>query len=346
MLRDTNDISISTETIIRFFVVIGIIVFLFLVREIVLALFLAVIVASAIEPAILWMKGLKLPRILAAVLIYMGIIAVLLAFLYLIIPLLYEEALRLGSIYSVIRENIISSIREFSSFPVISYFTESIAGFLSVPSKYLGAIQGGFVNFASAAFGGVLTVFLAAVFSFYLATQEGGIEDFLRLIAPLKYENYVISLWQRSQRKLGRWLRTQLLLGAIVGVLIFFGLTFLGVENALLFAVLAAFFEIIPVVGPIFAAIPAVFTAFLQDPTFAIWVAILYVGVQQVESNVIVPVIMRQAVGLSPLVVLVALAVGAQLGGVIGILLAVPVTVIVAEFISDWDKKKREFIPG
>ena len=179
-----------------------------------------------------------------------------------------------------------------------------------------------------------------------MGKKGGGIDDFLRLVSPLRYEEYVIDLWQRSQKKLGRWLRTQMLLGAIVGVLIFFSLTFLGMENALLFAALAGFLEIIPVAGPILAAIPAVLIAFLQDPMYALWIVLLYIGVQQIESNVIVPVVMRKAVGLSPLVVLIALAVGAKLGGVIGIILAVPVTVIIAELISDWDKKKRELIPG
>jgi predicted PurR-regulated permease PerM len=326
--------------------IIGIIVAVYFVREIAIALFLAIIIASAIDPAISWMTDKRVPRLLAAILIYLFIIALLFSVFYLIVPLLYEEALHFASTYSVLRENIFEGLQQFSSFPLLSSFTDAVANVLFAPSKFLTQFQGGIFDVASAAFGGVLTVFLASIFSFYLATQARGIEDFLRLVTPLKYEDYIVDLWQRSQRKLGRWLRTQLLLGAVVGVLIFFSLTFLGMENALFFAALAAFLEIIPVVGPILAAIPAVFSAFLYDPTFAFWVILLYVAIQQIESNVIVPVIMRQAVGLSPLVVLIALAVGAKLGGVIGILLAVPVTVIVAEFISDWDKKKREFIPG
>ena len=317
-----------------------------LVKEIVIALFLAIIIASAIEPGILWLKERRIPRILGAVFIYFAILAMFFAVIYLIVPLLYEEALRFASTYSEIKASVLVGIREFSSFPVLSYFAESLANFFAFPSDYLAKFQGSIFGFASAAFGGVLTFFLAAVFSFYLATQEGGIDNFLRLAAPVRYENYVIDVWGRSQRKLGRWLRTQMLLGAIVGVLIFFSLTFLGMENALLFAALAGFLEIIPVAGPILAAIPAVFIAFLQEPTFALWIIGLYVAVQQIESNVIVPVVMRQAVGLSPLVVLIALAVGAKLGGVLGIILAVPVTVIIAELISDWDKKKREVIPG
>ena len=345
MENNSQSISVSTETLVRVLMVALLIVGVILVKEIVIALFLAIIIASAIEPGILWLKERRIPRILGAVFIYFAILAMFFAVIYLIVPLLYEEALRFASTYSEIKASVLVGIREFSSFPVLSYFAESLANFFAFPSDYLAKFQGSIFGFASAAFGGVLTFFLAAVFSFYLATQEGGIDNFLRLAAPVRYENYVIDVWGRSQRKLGRWLRTQMLLGAIVGVLIFFSLTFLGMENALLFAALAGFLEIIPVAGPILAAIPAVFIAFLQEPTFALWIIGLYVAVQQIESNVIVPVVMRQAVGLSPLVVLIALAVGAKLGGVLGIILAVPVTVIIAELISDWDKKKREVIP-
>jgi len=346
MENNSQSISVSTETIFRVLTVAAIIVGVFLVKEIVIALFLAIIIASAIEPGILWMKERRIPRIVGAILIYLLVLAMFFAVIYLIVPILYDETIRFTSTYSAIKTGVLESVREFSSFPVLSYFTESLANFFAVPSDYLAKFQGGIFDFASAAFGGVLTFFLAAVFSFYLATKEGGIDDFLRLVSPLRYEEYVIDLWQRSQKKLGRWLRTQMLLGAIVGVLIFFSLTFLGMENALLFAALAGFLEIIPVAGPILAAIPAVLIAFLQDPMYALWIVLLYIGVQQIESNVIVPVVMRKAVGLSPLVVLIALAVGAKLGGVIGIILAVPVTVIIAELISDWDKKKRELIPG
>lgn len=346
MENNSQSISVSTETLFRVLMVAIVIVGVILVKEIVIALFLAIIIASAIEPGILWMKERHIPRILGAVFIYFAVLAMFFAVIYLIVPLLYDEALRFVSTYSVVKVSVLTRIQEFASFPVLSYFAESFANLFAVPSEYLIKFQGGILDFASAAFGGMLTFFLAAVFSFYLATKEGGIDDFLRLAAPLRYEEYIIDLWQRSQKKLGRWLRTQMLLGAIVGVLIFFSLTFLGMENALLFAALAGFFEIIPVAGPILAAIPAVLIAFLQDPMYAFWIVLLYIGVQQIESNVIVPVVMRKAVGLSPLVVLIALAVGAKLGGIIGIILAVPVTVIIAEIISDWDKKKRELIPG
>ena len=179
------------------------------------------------------------------------------------------------------------------------------------------------------------------VVSFYLATQENGIENFLRLVTPLEYEEYMIDLWTRSQKKMGHWLRAQLLLGVLIGILVFIALTFLGIKYALLLAFVAAVFELIPVIGPIMAAAPAAFTAFLQDPILAVIVVLVYFVVQQMESHLIVPVGMRKTVGLNPLVVVVALLVGAKLGGILGLFLAVPVAAVLVEFVVDIDRRKR-----
>src|SRR3989344_3202878 len=107
MSRENEFMSISTGTMIRFLLVIGAILFAYLIKEVLIALFLAIIIASAIEPAVLWLKERKIPRILAVVFIYLAIAAVLLLFMYLIVPLLYEEAMRLGSTYASLKDNVL-----------------------------------------------------------------------------------------------------------------------------------------------------------------------------------------------------------------------------------------------
>src|SRR3989338_4193499 len=191
--------------------------------------------------------------------------------------------------YPVVQEQIISGL-EKAGLPLIPFLGD-VNDLLKVPTEYLGELGGGIFNFASVIFGGIFSFLLIIVFSFYIATQERGIESFLRLLAPVAYEPYVIDLWDRSQRKLGRWLRAQLLLGAIVGVLIFFVLTFLGVRHALFFAALAAIFEIIPVVGPIKIRTPTMGAAFFDSSLLGVLVLAMYVIIQQVESHVIVPVV-------------------------------------------------------
>lgn len=344
--REMQHFSISTWTMIRLvFVMLGLVA-IYLIWDIILALFFAVIVASAIEPAIEWLRARGVPRILSVILIYLVIAFVLFLLIYFIFPLLVEDIQSFSVTYPLLEAQLRVGLTQAGTLPLVSFFTANLGDFLSIPLTRIGGLSSGIANIASAAFGGIFSFLLVFVFSFYLAAQERGIENFLRLVTPLKHEPYVVDLWERSQKKLGRWLRTQMLLGAIVGILIFFGLIMLGVPHAFFFALITAMFEIIPVVGPILAAVPAVAAAFLSSPLIGVLVIALYIVVQQIESHAIVPVVMRKTIGLSPLVVVLALLVGAKLGGIFGILLAVPLTAIGAELLDDWDKKKRALLPG
>lgn len=216
----------------------------------------------------------------------------------------------------------------------------SLGDAITATRDVLTNISGNLVQSISSIFGGLLSFVLIIVISFYLAVQEKGIEEFLRLITPIQHERYVISLWKRSQRKIGRWMQGQLLLGLIVGVLVYLGLTILGVKYALFLAVLAALFEIIPVFGPILAAIPAVIFGFLDSLSLGFMVLGLYVIIQQFENHLIYPLVVRKVVGVSPIVVIISLIVGAKLAGFLGILLAVPVAAALIEFTDDIQKEK------
>ncbi|MEX2010571.1 MAG: AI-2E family transporter, partial [Parcubacteria group bacterium] len=147
----------------------------------------------------------------------------------------------------------------------------------------------------------------------------------------------------RSQTKIGLWMQGQLLLAAIVMVLVYLGLLLIGVEHALLLAVAAGVFEIIPIFGPILAAIPAVLVAFAADgPGTALLVAGLFLVIQQFENHLIYPLVVKKVVGVPPMVSIIALLVGAKLAGFLGIVIAVPVAAILMEFLSDWEQDKKE----
>ena len=343
--REIQRISISTSTIFRFFAVIIGLALLFIVRDLIFSLIFAVIIASAVEPSILWMKKRGIGRILAVVMIYMVFVVVIGFFLYLIVPLMLDELHVATASLGKLPHQIVLGLQQAGGKALSSFFAENADVLLKAPLQYLGAIGKSITASGDQLLHSLVDLLLIFVFSFYLGTQEKGIENFLRMVTPLKYEPYAIDLWRRSQGKLGRWLRAQMVLGAIVGVFIFIGLTMLGIQQALLFAVITAVFEIIPVAGPILAAIPAVITGFLLSPLIGVSVITLYIIVQQTESHIVVPVVMKKAVGLSPLVVVVALLIGSELGGIFGLLLAVPMTTIGAELLNDWDRKKRTLIP-
>ena len=169
-------------------------------------------------------------------------------------------------------------------------------------------------------------------------------ENFLKIITPIEYENYILSLWSRSRRKIGRWIQGQILLGILVGVLVFLGLTILQVEYALSFALLAMVFELIPIFGPILASIPPIIIAFLQNPALGLAVMALYIIIQQFENHLIYPLVVKKVVGVPPLLVILALLVGGQLAGFLGIIIAVPLAATLMEFLNDLEKDKKKLL--
>jgi predicted PurR-regulated permease PerM len=144
----------------------------------------------------------------------------------------------------------------------VSPTTHHIYSFCKIFLPNLAGSAGSAFSTLSAIFGGITSFALIVVFSFYFSVQETGVEDFLRVVTPVKEQAYVLHLWKRSQDKIGKWMQGQLILGVIVGVLLYLGLTILGVPYALLFAVLAGVFEFIPVFGQILAAVPGIAIAF------------------------------------------------------------------------------------
>lgn len=180
------------------------------------------------------------------------------------------------------------------------------------------------------------------VISFYLAVMKRGIEGFIESVVPTRHEAYVMDLWRRSEAKVGRWIQGQMLLALIVGLTVYIGLALMGIKFALLMGMLAMIFEIVPIVGPVLAAIPAIILAFLQDPAMGLWVVLFYVAVQQLENHLLVPVVLGKTTGLNPVVVIMALLVGNQLAGISGMLLSVPLATIIVEILEDLAKHKEE----
>ena len=136
--------------------------------------------------------------------------------------------------------------------------------------------------------------------------------------------------------RLGGWLRGQLLLSAIIGVVVLVGLLALGVPYAVLLALVAAVGEAVPMVGPILSAIPAVLVGLTQSPTTGLLVLALYVVVQQLENHLIVPQVMERAVEIHPLAIMLALLAGSQLMGITGAILSVPVAAAFAVILDEF----------
>ncbi len=345
---------VSSGTIAKI-ILIGIIFWLaFFLRDMVFVVLMAVVVASSMEPSVRWFIERRIPRLLAVLIIYFSLAILLIGmFYFLIIPLLgdlqgFLSALPgyLGSFSSSYTAT--SNILDGSALGPSSRSTvENLIGNLPISEIVLkanatiSALSKNFFGAASAVFGGVLSFVLIIVLSFYLSVQQDGITNFLKTVTPSKHRKYVINLWSRAEKKIGLWMQGQLLLGVIVAVLVYLGLTLLGVKHALLLGFLAGVFELIPLFGPILSAIPAVAVAFVDSGfTIALVVVGLYLIIQQFESQLIYPLVVKKVVGVPPIISIVALVVGAKLAGFIGLLLSVPLAAILMEFFNDLEKDR------
>ncbi|NQV13085.1 MAG: AI-2E family transporter, partial [Parcubacteria group bacterium] len=178
--------------------------------------------------------------------------------------------------------------------------------------------------------------------SFYFTVQEDSLKKFIRSLAPMKHRPYIENLAGRIQKQIGYWLRGQIMLGLVVGIMLYVGLSLLGVKYALILAILGGLLEIVPYLGPIISAVPAVFLAFTQRPILALFVLILYIAVQQLENHILVPKVMQRVVGLNPLVTIIVILVGVKVAGIIGGILAVPIATAIQVFLSDIFEIKDE----
>lgn len=349
-MNSEQKLSITTGSWVRGVVVIALAYGLFLISEIILVVITAIVIASAIEPLIVWAKKRNMPRLPAVIFVYLGSALLLAGFFYfLLLPLLGEMSafIRTLTIYSnsVADGGIVSSLFE----------SQKMFGGLDTPmiirelSTYLNSLTNlltqGIFSSISFIFGGVLSFLLIVVLSFYLVVQDDGISKFLKIITPIKQENYVLGLWRRTQAKIGLWMQGQLISSLLVMLLVYIALIIFGLPHALLLAFVAGLFELIPLFGATFAAIPALFVAYTWGGlTALIIVAVIYVVIQQIEGNIIYPLVVKKMVGVPPTVAIIALVVGGTLAGFLGVLISIPVATAVMELIADFEERKNHQI--
>lgn len=337
----TIHISVSTMLNIA---MIGLLIFaLFALSELVLVLLTSIVIASFVSSGARKLTQYKINRTLSVILIYFVSIGFLAGVFYLFIPLFLSELSTLTSLISQYfplsaqqTETVTGAQNAFSNISSQISFVE----FIGRMKAFVSGVSNGFLDTMTIAFGGLLNLVLITVISFYLSIEEHGIENFLRMILPLRHEQYAIDLWKRTEKKIALWMRGQLLLGLLVGILIYLGLAIMGVKYAFIMALVAAIFELIPF-GLVLAVIPAVSFGYVDGGvTLALMVLAFYFIVHQFEVYLIQPLIVNKVVGISPLVVIVSVLIGFQLAGFWGIILAVPVAVAILEFFDDIEKRK------
>jgi predicted PurR-regulated permease PerM len=335
------NIDISSATILKILVVAFMIWILYLIRDVVAILLFSLILVSILEPGVNWLRLRRVPKTLSVVLIYLLLLSIFALILALIIPPISDQVDQLTNNFpvywqkfSIEFKNIGQFLNQYGAGREIESAIRNLK--LSLPQTTIGIFSRVGQFLAS-----MFSLFIVLVITFYILAEENATKRIFHSILPSQYLPYIYQVFSRIQTKLGLWLRGQLALSFIVFLLVYIGLLLLGVKYALILGIIAGLFEFIPYLGPIFSGFIAVSLTFFQSPILALLVLILYIVIQVIENNILVPKIMQRAVGLNPVVSITALLIGGNLGGVIGAILAIPVATALSVFAQDFLERKR-----
>jgi predicted PurR-regulated permease PerM len=288
---------------------------------------------SGFAPLVDWFEKQRVNKTLAVIFTYLIAIGGLGLLLFAVVPPLIEQSRLFVAKFPFFVGQVTDYIGTES---VPGYTPEEITAILSDRvNDILGNLLGLILN----VFTGFLTFLSVAVFSFYLLLDRAKIKKNLVYLFPHLAKEEVLDIVNSIERKLGAWVRGQLILMFIVFLMTWLGLTLLRVEFALPLALMAGLLEAIAIVGPILAGITAFVIVVAQGNSLLVILgtAALYILIQQLENYVIVPKVMKEVVGLSPIVTILALLVGGTLFGIIGAAIAVPtaaaIQVVLVHFV-------------
>lgn len=357
-------IHVSTQSIVKgAFGILAIILgawAIYHLRHKILLLLLAIFLAAVIDPSVEKMEQYGIPRGLAILVHYFFAIFILLFLLLSFIPIIAEQIQGIAIIISSEVDTFLSNpridlpfVRDEVNIRMtglvkstlqtmnINQFTDALSQFGQSLSS---AAQGG-VRFATRIAGSMVNFFVSMivvlVLAFFMQIEKEGILRWVRSFFPTNYRNYLDNKFEAMHTKIGQWARGELLLMLAIFSLTLIALLILRMPYALTLAVLAGICEFIPAVGPFIAAIPSVLIAFTQGGfVMGLVVAGVYYIIQWCENNLLVPLIMKRAVGLSPIAILFAMLVGVSfpetIHPVLGVMLAVPTTTLISIFLEDW----------
>lgn len=329
-----HTIDIQFRALFRVVGVFLLLVALFFTRDLLLLLLLAIVFASGIAPVVTWFERYRVPRLLGLLVVILVIFAGLGLLLRAVVPPLLHDFNDFASNFPQYANILKEGLQPLGIAPE-GIIGKGLNQALEQGAALIGKGVTSLPAFTLGVFGGIFKFGTLMLMTFYLSLERDGVGKFLRLFVPSGEKSYALSLWKRAHRQFGSWAQGQLLLMLLIGSISYLGFWLLDVQYALLLAFVAGLLEIVPVVGPIVAGAAAVLVTIFDSPEKALLVLLFFTIVQQLEGHIIVPLLYRRILKLHPVMVILALLIGARLAGPVGVLLAVPLAAVISELLQD-----------
>ena len=317
-------VEISYKTIIFSVLFLLFLLLIWQLRSLILLVFLCYIFMEGLNPAVTWLQKFKLPRVVAILVVY-AVITAAISFAFAgIIPALVEQS-----------TNLIKNLPNFISNINLWGFNPSD---FSSQLKLLENLPSNIATTAVSIFSNIISVLVFFVITFYLLLERKNFDKYLREAFGSK-SSKAVEVINELEKRLGHWVSAQLMLMLIIGVFSYIGYLIIGVNYALPLAIIAGFLEMVPNIGPTIASILAGLFGLTISPLIGILAISWGIIVQQLENNFIVPKIMKETVGINPLITILLIAAGAKLGGIVGAIIAVPLYLTIETIYVTLTKK-------
>jgi predicted PurR-regulated permease PerM len=322
-------VEISSKTIVFTVGFLLLLSVIWLIRDLIFSIFIAFIIAGALRRPVDFLEKKKIPRSIASFIVYSIFISIIVYLFVLILPPLAGEII----ILSKNLPNIIVKL-----FP--TFASSFNLGFLS---NNIPSLANETIHFIKSAFSNVIFVSSVLFFGFYFLLEKNVTQLLLNNFFEDQELNRINLISERAQKRMSGWFWGEIFLMIVVGLLTYLGLSLLGMKYALALAVLSGLLEVVPTFGPITATLPALVIGLSQSYILGLSMVALYFVVQQLENNLIVPIVMKKALGIHPIVTLIALIIGGKLAGMMGVILAIPTTIFLETILIEvirLDRKK------
>ena len=322
---NTYQVEITPKSIFYILTSILAIYLTYQVRSILVLVFISFILMTAINPLVRYTNKFKIPTIVTVLAVYIAIIALFSTLIASLIPAVVSQTKGLTQALPTYLHNLEDTFN--------TRFDPSLT------SDYFNSIPSNILKLAAGIFGNALNVMAVFFMTYYLIVERPHLHKYLlRLFDNKNAEIRAERLVHATESQVGGWVRGELILMVIIGLLTYVGLIALGIPSALPLATLAGLLEAVPNLGPTIAAIPAVLMGFAVSPLIGFGALAMSILIQQLENNLIVPKVMQSATGTAPLATIIVLLIGYTLGGVMGAILAMPLYLVSQTVIAELSK--------
>src|SRR6056297_312904 len=326
------NVNISISTILKVVGVLAAVWFMYFIKEILLLFFISIFVAALVNNGVKYFSKYIKNRTLTVILIYAIVVLIFSIVFAVLIPVLITQISELHSNWPHYTSRLLNFVPDM--------WHDRVSSFLQLESINWQSTMGELLETLRGFFGGVFNLIVVFALSFYMSLEEKAWDKVIKFILPKKYYKRVVFVLGKIEKQLSYWFQAQLTLCVIVSLLAYIGLKILGVKFALVLAMLAFIGEIIPYLGPIVSTFFATLFASLHSPLIMFLVFIWFIIINQLENHVLVPNIMKKAVGLNPIITILALLIGVEIAGIAGALLAIPIATILGVVVEDLYENK------